>query len=112
MLNDSNQAEFAGYVKGSPTRWRWAVGTGTPISSTPRSTYSLRPAVQGLPHAERRRSRQKGDLRKEPPGGVEVEPDDHGLGRARGGPTTKVHPAVEQGQKPMSMDHGRAARDE
>ncbi|GGS23663.1 hypothetical protein Snoj_20040 [Streptomyces nojiriensis] len=51
VLHDSNQAEFAGYVKGSPTRWRWAVGTGTPIGSTPRSTYSLRPAVQGLPHA-------------------------------------------------------------
>lgn len=37
------------------------------------------------------------------PGGVAVEPDDHGLGRSRGGLTTKVHLAVEQGQKPMSI---------
>ena len=45
---------------------------------------------------------QKGDLQKEPPGGIETEPDDHGLGCSRGGLTTKVHLAVEQGQKPMS----------
>lgn len=32
-----------------------------------------------------------------------VEPDDHGLGRSRGGLTTKLHLAVEQGQKPMSI---------
>ncbi|MGH3375385.1 MAG: transposase [Actinoallomurus sp.] len=38
-----------------------------------------------------------------PPGGVAVEPDDHGLGRSRGGLTTKLHLAVEQGQKPMSI---------
>ncbi|MEN8651671.1 IS5 family transposase [Streptomyces sp. 21So2-11] len=46
---------------------------------------------------------EKGDLQKEPPGGVETEPDDHGLGRSRGGLTTKIHLAVEQGQKPMSI---------
>lgn len=44
-----------------------------------------------------------GDLQKEPPGGVDVEPDDHGLGRSRGGLTTKLHLAVEQGQKPLSL---------
>ncbi|MFF0739021.1 transposase [Streptomyces sp. NPDC004111] len=32
-----------------------------------------------------------------------VEPDGHGLGRSRGGLTTKLHLAVEQGQKPMSV---------
>ncbi|MFJ9662722.1 transposase [Streptomyces griseoflavus] len=32
-----------------------------------------------------------------------MEPDDHGLGRSRGGPTPKLHLAVEQRQKPMSM---------
>lgn len=32
-----------------------------------------------------------------------AEPDDHGLGRSRGGFTTKLHLAVEQGQKPMSI---------
>jgi transposase len=32
-----------------------------------------------------RRGREKGDLQKEPPGGVAVEPPDHSLGRSRGG---------------------------
>ena len=32
-----------------------------------------------------------------------TEPDDHGLGRSRGGLTTKVHLACEQGQKPLSV---------
>ncbi|WP_310429634.1 IS5 family transposase [Catenuloplanes niger] len=40
----------------------------------------------------------------EPPGGVgDPEPDDHGLGRSRGGWTTKVHLACEQGCKPMAI---------
>ncbi len=40
--------------------------------------------------------------KKEPPGGILVEPADHGLGRSRGGLTSKIHLAVEQGQKPLS----------
>ena len=48
-------------------------------------------------------ARKQGDLQKEPPGGIITEPDDHGLGRSRGGLTTKLHLAVEQGQKPMSI---------
>ncbi|MCF1512412.1 IS5 family transposase [Streptomyces glomeratus] len=48
-------------------------------------------------------ARKQGDLQKEPPGGVFTEPCDHGLGRSRGGFTTKLHLAVEQGQKPMSI---------
>ncbi|MGW8881877.1 IS5 family transposase, partial [Streptomyces mirabilis] len=44
-----------------------------------------------------------GDLQKAPPGGIAVEPADHGLGRSRGGLTTKIHLAVEQGQKPLSF---------
>ncbi|MGV9598378.1 IS5 family transposase [Streptosporangium sandarakinum] len=48
-------------------------------------------------------ARKRGDLQVEPPGGVEVEPADHGLGRSRGGLSTKVHLAVEQGQKPLSL---------
>ncbi|WP_420710361.1 transposase, partial [Streptomyces sp. NRRL S-15] len=51
----------------------------------------------------RRRGLEKGDLQKEPPGGIAVEPADHGLGRSRGGLTTKIHLAVEQGQKPLSV---------
>ncbi|MEU6042837.1 IS5 family transposase [Streptomyces griseus] len=46
---------------------------------------------------------KQGDLQKEPPGGTSTEPVDHGLGRSRGGFTTKLHLAVEQGQKPMSI---------
>ncbi|WP_432086404.1 IS5 family transposase [Streptomyces sp. bgisy095] len=48
-------------------------------------------------------ARKQGDLQKEPPGGIFVEPGDHALGRSRGGFTTKLHLAVEQGQKPMSI---------
>ncbi|WP_424706672.1 transposase [Kitasatospora acidiphila] len=34
---------------------------------------------------------------------MDAEPDDHGLGRSRGGLTTKIHLATEQGQKPLSL---------
>jgi transposase len=34
---------------------------------------------------------------------VGAEPDDHGLGRSRGGLSTKVHLACEQRQKPLSI---------
>ncbi|WP_203756879.1 IS5 family transposase, partial [Actinoplanes cyaneus] len=44
-----------------------------------------------------------GHLQKEPPGGVHTEPDDHALGRSRGGLTTKTHLACEQGQKVMAF---------
>jgi transposase len=46
---------------------------------------------------------EKGDLQAEPPGGVLTEPDDHALGRSRGGWTTKLHLGCEQGQKPLSI---------
>ncbi len=48
-------------------------------------------------------ARKQGELQKEPPGGVFAELSDHGLGRSRGGFTTKLHLAVEQRQKPMSL---------
>jgi transposase len=48
-------------------------------------------------------ARRDGHAQKEPPGGVYREPADHGLGRSRGGLTTKTHLACEQGQKPLSM---------
>jgi transposase len=51
----------------------------------------------------RGRGAEKGDLQAEPPGGVDIEPDDHGLGRSRGGFTSKVHLACEQGQKPLAI---------
>lgn len=34
---------------------------------------------------------------------MSAEPRDHWLGRSRGGFTTKLHLAIEQGQKPMSI---------
>ena len=40
---------------------------------------------------------------QEPPGGLSTEPDDHALGRSRGGLTTKIRLACEQGQKVLSL---------
>jgi len=51
----------------------------------------------------RGRGVQKGELQKEPPGGIAAEPADHALGRSRGGLTSKVHLACEQGRKPLSI---------
>ncbi|MEU1729315.1 transposase [Nonomuraea sp. NPDC005692] len=48
-------------------------------------------------------ARSDGAAQKEPPGGVATEPVDHGLGRSRGGFTTKIHLSCEQGQKPLSI---------
>ncbi|MFF0501863.1 transposase [Nocardia aobensis] len=48
-------------------------------------------------------ARREGDGQAEPPGGVEVEPPDHALGRSRGGWTTKTHLAFEQGRNVLSL---------
>lgn len=48
-------------------------------------------------------ARRDGHLQKEPPGGLRTEPADHGLGRSRGGLTSKTHLACEQGRKPLAM---------
>ena len=49
-------------------------------------------------------ARHNGDCSGEPPGRVlDIEPNDHGLGRSRGGLTTKLHLACEQGQRPLSL---------
>lgn len=48
-------------------------------------------------------ARRDGGSQQEPPGGVDTEPDDHALGRSRGGRTTKVHLACEQGRKALSL---------
>lgn len=47
-------------------------------------------------------ARRDGHAQKEPPGGISVEPADHGLGRSRGGWTTKTHLACEQGRKVLA----------
>ncbi|WP_238019953.1 IS5 family transposase [Dactylosporangium sp. AC04546] len=48
-------------------------------------------------------ARCDGAGQRESSGGVDVEPDDHALGRSRGGRTTKVHLACEQGRKALSL---------
>jgi transposase len=48
-------------------------------------------------------ARRDGQVQKEPPGGARPEPDDHGLGRSRGGFTTKIHLVCEQGQRSLSL---------
>ena len=48
-------------------------------------------------------ARTRPEAQKEPPGGMEHELADHALGRSRGGLTTKLHLACEQGQKPLVM---------
>ncbi|TQS12024.1 transposase, partial [Microbispora sp. KK1-11] len=42
-------------------------------------------------------------LQAEPPGGVSTEPADHALGRSRGGLSTKLHLACEQGRRLLSL---------
>jgi transposase len=49
-------------------------------------------------------ARRHPGLQREPPGGTGAdEPADHGLGRSRGGLSTKIHLACEQGRKPLSL---------
>ncbi|MFI5999329.1 IS5 family transposase [Streptomyces sp. NPDC051366] len=81
-----------------PVPFRWTPVGGAVIAGI---GGSGRPVVSGPP--ARGRGGEKGDLQKELPGAIFVEPADHGLGRSRGGPTSKIHLAVEQGQKPLSV---------
>jgi transposase len=49
-------------------------------------------------------ARRHSSAQVEPPGGVGAgEPDDHALGRSRGGLTTKLHLACEQGRKVLGF---------
>jgi transposase len=49
-------------------------------------------------------ARRCSDAQVEPPGGVAgAEPDDHALGRSRGGLTTKLHLACEQDRKVLAF---------
>ncbi len=49
-------------------------------------------------------ARTRPDLQVEPPDGPDrIEPADHALGRSRGGWTTKLHLACEQGRKVLSV---------
>ncbi|WP_442810442.1 IS5 family transposase [Streptomyces sp. NBC_01232] len=46
---------------------------------------------------------KRGTFRRSRPAESSLSRPDHGLGRSRGGLTTKIHLAVEQGQKPLSV---------
>jgi transposase len=48
-------------------------------------------------------ARRHPDRQHEPPGGVTIEPADHALGRSRGGLSTKLHLACDQGQRPLAL---------
>jgi len=48
-------------------------------------------------------ARRHPSQQQEPPGGLSIEPEDHALGRSRGGLTAKIHLACEQGQKVLSL---------
>lgn len=49
-------------------------------------------------------ARRDPELQREPPGETSAdEPADHGLGRSRGGLSTKIHLACDQGRKPLSF---------
>ncbi|MFE3247035.1 IS5 family transposase [Kitasatospora indigofera] len=48
-------------------------------------------------------ARKRGTSSENHPAESTSSRNDHGLGRSRGGLTTKVHLAVEQGQKPLSL---------
>jgi len=49
-------------------------------------------------------ARTQPELQVEPPGGIgAAEPADHALGRSRGGWTTKLHLACEQGRKVLAL---------
>ncbi|MEU5334298.1 IS5 family transposase [Streptomyces asoensis] len=102
---------------------RWRVRTGTPWRDLP-AQYGACQTVYGLfrrwqregtwaailaalqicrAHQHAAGARRDGQRQKEPPGGMQSEPDDHALGRSRGGFTTKIHSACEQGQRPQSL---------
>ena len=107
---------------GRPSKWtkrqlidgiRWRVRVGAPWRDVP-ECYGSWQAVYALFRRWQRagvwarivtalQARADAAEHKEPPGGVRDEPSDHALGRSRGGWTTKVHLACEQGRKVLSL---------
>ena len=57
-------------------------------------------------------ARRHPSQQQEPPGGLSIEPEDHALGRSRGGLTTMIHLACEQGQKVLSQIVTAGQRDD
>lgn len=71
---------------------RLAEGRRMQRAAGPPTALDLRAALE--PHHNSGHSPRQ----VEPPGGVFTEPDDHGVGRSRGGLTTKLRLTVEQAQ--------------
>jgi transposase len=123
----------AGTGHAQPRKWsirlivdgiRWRVRTGSPWRDVPAGyppwqtlyrwfrrwqrdgawaqTVSVDSTISRA-HQHAAGARRDSQTQKEPPGGVQVEPTDHGLGRSRGGWTTKTHLACEQGRKVLAM---------
>jgi transposase len=96
-------------VYGLFRRWR-RDGTGKGIPTAPQAdargpiTWDVSvDSTVARAHQHAAGARKKGGSPERAPGGVDIEPADHGLGRSRGGLGTKTHLAVERGQKPLSI---------
>ncbi|MGW0533409.1 IS5 family transposase [Streptomyces sp. NPDC003032] len=88
--------------RGDLTDGQWPVlDPLLPVAVVGRPSWHRRKLIDGIRYASG--ARRGGQGQKEPPGGSCPEPDGHGLGRSRGGWTTKIHLACEQGQRPLSM---------
>jgi hypothetical protein len=101
---------------GRPSKWtkrqlidgiRWRVRVGAPWRDVPDGWEVSVDSTVAQAHQHAAGARTRPDEQKESPGGVGDgaggEPADHALGRSRGGLTTKIHLACEQGQKVMSL---------
>ncbi|MFD9336301.1 transposase [Streptomyces sp. NPDC060028] len=97
-------------------RWRTRTPTGTPWRDVPERygpwdrVYDLfrrrqRDGTWKRVFTEPQAQADAKDLQKEPPGGVEVEPDDHGLGRSRcHSRVWGAHASGSRGGRPPTFD--------
>ena len=89
---------------------RWRIRTGVPwlqalADAAGHVTWDVSvDSGTARAHQHAAGARRNGAVQKEPLGGTgDPEPAGHGLGRSRGGLTSKFHLAAEQGQKPLAV---------
>ncbi|WP_311318311.1 transposase [Streptomyces sp. 840.1] len=116
-----------GKKAGRPRTWtrrqliegiRRGTRTGTPWRDIPERYGPMGPDPRPVPPVAARRHLEadpgatpdKRDPQREPPGGIDTEPDDHRLGRSRGGPATKIHRHDRRGQAGARKFGARRAR--
>jgi hypothetical protein len=103
-----------GKKPGRPPTWTRRQLIDDPVAGPHRGAVAGRPgpiraldigvrAVPPLAAGRHLAQDRKGDLQAEPACGIDEEPAGHGLGRSRGGLTSKVHLACEQRQKPLAI---------